>query len=93
VKTLEYLAAGRPVVSTDLPAVRSYRPFVRIARGAHDFIAAVEAALEEDTPVLVTARRAATFGASWEDRADAIYRHGAVVADRRAAQRIAATPG
>ncbi len=42
-KLLEYLAAGCPVVSTDLPEVRAYAPPVRIgksARGIEDQIAA-----------------------------------------------------
>jgi len=73
VKTLEYLAAGRPVVSTDVPAVRAYEPLVRIARRAPEFVAAVEAALAEDSPVQQGARRAVAAGAAWTDRADALY--------------------
>src|SRR5688500_8291329 len=50
-KTPEYLAAGRPVVSTSIrDVVRPYgeRGLVRIADTADDFVAAVEAALVED---------------------------------------------
>ncbi len=82
VKTLEYLAAGRPVVSTDLPAVRAYQPLVRIAEGVPEFVAAVEAALADDAPAAQSARRALAVGAPWRDRADAIYRLGAVAAGR-----------
>lgn len=46
IKAYEYLAAGVPVVSTDLPALRRLAHVVRLA-GSHDaFIAAVTAALE-----------------------------------------------
>jgi UDP-galactopyranose mutase len=50
-KTPEYLAAGRPVVSTSIPDV--VRPYgvsglVRIADKPHEFITAVEAAILED---------------------------------------------
>lgn len=56
-KTPEYLAAGVPVVSTDIrDVVRPYgeQDLVRIARNVDEFEAAVEAALREDN----TARQA-----------------------------------
>jgi UDP-galactopyranose mutase len=56
-KTPEYLAAGRPVVSTSIQdVVRPYgeRGLVRIADTANDFIGAVEAVMREDA----TARQA-----------------------------------
>jgi UDP-galactopyranose mutase len=69
-KTPEYLAAGRPVVSTPIAdVIRPYgeRGLVRIAEGVDDFGAAIAAALEEDP---VPRRRAAdAFLAtiSWDD--------------------------
>lgn len=83
VKTLEYLAAGRPVVSTDLPAVRLYQPLVRIARGAPAFVMAIQAALEEDSAAWREVRCAAAGGKSWPERADAIYRLAVAPAARR----------
>jgi glycosyltransferase involved in cell wall biosynthesis len=53
-KTPEYLAAGRPVVSTSIrDVVRPYgqRGLVRIADTVDDFVAAVDAALVEDAAV------------------------------------------
>jgi UDP-galactopyranose mutase len=50
-KTPEYLAAGRPVVSTPIrDVVRPYgmRGLARIAETADEFVAAIEAALAED---------------------------------------------
>ena len=50
-KTPEYLAAGKPVVSTPIrDVVRTYGEMglVRIAEGAEGFVAAAEAALRED---------------------------------------------
>jgi O-antigen ligase/glycosyltransferase involved in cell wall biosynthesis len=70
VKTLEYLAAGRPVVSTDLPAVRPYLPLVRVAHDAPGFVATVESALAEDTLALRRRRHDLTERASWSRRAD-----------------------
>ncbi|MDP2815396.1 MAG: glycosyltransferase [Rectinemataceae bacterium] len=41
-KMREYLAAGLPVVSSDLPEVRAYTPTVRIARDSTEFCAQIE---------------------------------------------------
>ncbi|MBD2088670.1 UDP-galactopyranose mutase [Microcoleus sp. FACHB-1515] len=52
-KTPEYLAAGKPVVSTSIrDVVRPYgqQKMVRIADSAIEFVAAAEAAMREDTP-------------------------------------------
>jgi teichuronic acid biosynthesis glycosyltransferase TuaH len=49
-KTLEYLAAGVPAVTTDLPASRWLAtPLVRIASGVGSFVDAVRAAIAEGT--------------------------------------------
>ncbi|MBI2471297.1 MAG: glycosyltransferase, partial [Planctomycetes bacterium] len=45
-KFFEYLAAGRPVVSVDLPALREYRNVVYIARSPQDFIRGIDEALK-----------------------------------------------
>lgn len=47
-KLLEYLAVGRPVVSTSLPEVLPYRPVVRIANDREEFLNAVAEALEQE---------------------------------------------
>ena len=62
-KTPEYLAAGKPVVSTSIrDVVRPYgqQGMVRIADSTIDFVAAAEAAMREDTPQ-----------SSWMSRVDA----------------------
>lgn len=47
-KVYEYLAAGRPVVSTDMPEVRPLRDVIRIACSKEDFVEQIQAALQED---------------------------------------------
>jgi glycosyltransferase involved in cell wall biosynthesis len=48
-KLLEYMAAGKPVVSTAIPdMIRFYGNVIGIARNKEDFIAAVESTLEEN---------------------------------------------
>jgi teichuronic acid biosynthesis glycosyltransferase TuaH len=75
-KTLEYLAAGRAVVATDLPSIRSLdTDLVRIATGPDSFANAVEAGLAEiRTPELVRARREFAHDHSWDSRADTFSR-------------------
>ncbi len=64
-KTLEYLAAGRPVVSTAVPdVVADHGDVVSIAHGTAEFIAAVERARTADPArAALAARRVA--GSSW----------------------------
>ena len=69
VKLYEYFALGKPVVTTPLPELDEHRDLVYEARGPDGFVAAVEAALAEDDPVLADRRRAVAGAASWEDRA------------------------
>jgi teichuronic acid biosynthesis glycosyltransferase TuaH len=71
-KTLEYLAAGRPVVSTSLPAIRWLdTDLVTLADTPAEFAASVaqQAPLARQ-PELVAARRAFASTHSWADRAD-----------------------
>ena len=69
IKLWEYLAAGKPIISTNVAGFRDYPQFVRIASDADSFAAAVEAALKED-PSVGEARRAEARRHSWEERLD-----------------------
>jgi len=70
-KTLEYLAAGRPAVATDLPAIRSLNTdLIDVATGPEDFAAAVGRALRSPQDPGLTARRQEVAGQhSWNSRA------------------------
>lgn len=72
-KVLEGLAAGRRVVSTDMPSVRWLgTDLVTTAATADDFVAAVGDALRAPTPVAEQDRRRAYARQhSWEQRAEA----------------------
>lgn len=67
-KLYEYLACGRPVVATDVPAARAFASLVHIAAGADAFVAAIDAALVDDTPARAEARRAAAAANTWDMR-------------------------
>jgi glycosyltransferase involved in cell wall biosynthesis len=74
-KTLEYLAAGRGVVATDLPAIRWMgTDLISIASQPRDFADCVERLLQEMRPGdLMTRRRALAFQHSWAHRAAEMY--------------------
>jgi teichuronic acid biosynthesis glycosyltransferase TuaH len=70
-KTLEYLAAGRGVVSTDLPATAwlDAGPLIPVARTPAEFAAAVTAELRAPrTPELAGRRRAFAARHDWNQR-------------------------
>jgi glycosyltransferase involved in cell wall biosynthesis len=76
-KTLEYLAAGKPVVSTAIRDVVSlYGSVVHIADGPAAFVAAVEAALAEENTGLGRRedREQLVANSSWDAIADAMHR-------------------
>lgn len=70
-KTLEYLAAGRGVVSTDLPSVRWLdTDLVAIASGPHAFADQVDSLLTQGrTPAVMARRRAFAARHTWAARA------------------------
>jgi teichuronic acid biosynthesis glycosyltransferase TuaH len=69
-KILEYLAAGLPVVSTDLPSVRWLdTDLVRVAEGREAFADAVDAAIAEASdPHLRSRRQAFAREHDWDER-------------------------
>lgn len=92
-KTPEYLAAGRPVVSTPIrDVVRPYgeRGLVRIAERAEDFIAAIEAALRDDQEVQCAAADAFLAQTSWDHTF--VPMRQAVAAATRAPRRMRVEP-
>jgi glycosyltransferase involved in cell wall biosynthesis len=68
IKMREYLSAGLPVVSTDLPEARGHSEGVRVASTPDDFVAACEAAIAEGDPALRRRRSEAMAAESWEAR-------------------------
>jgi glycosyltransferase involved in cell wall biosynthesis len=70
-KTYEYLAAGRPVVSTPLAALAAL-PEILTAVTAEEFARCLQDAIEHDSPERRSARSAAAQPHSWESRLDQI---------------------
>jgi glycosyltransferase involved in cell wall biosynthesis len=67
-KLYEYLAAGKPVVSTKLAGLADFKDIVRIADTKEGFIKEIALSLTEDDQGLVQRRRDAARENSWERR-------------------------
>jgi glycosyltransferase involved in cell wall biosynthesis len=67
-KLHEYLATGRPVVSTEIADIRPFADVVRLVRDRADWIAVLEAALGERSAQAMERRRRVARANSWEDR-------------------------
>jgi glycosyltransferase involved in cell wall biosynthesis len=74
IKAYEYLAAGLPVVSTDLPALRRLAHVVRLAESTPAFLDALDAAVSEDRDARRAERRAEAARHSWAARFQAMDR-------------------
>jgi len=71
IKLWEYLAGGKPIVSTDVAGFRDYPGLVHLATDAESFCAAIDAALVEP-PSRQEARRQEAQRHSWDRRLDAL---------------------
>ncbi len=68
-KLYEYLACGRPIVSSDMPSSRRFTPLVRIAESLWEFIDGIEMSLAEDG-ALKGERMALAEQHSWDRRVE-----------------------
>jgi len=69
IKLWEYLAGGKPIVSTDVAGFRDYPDLVHLATDAESFCGAIDAALAE-SPNRQEARREEAQRHSWDRRLD-----------------------
>lgn len=69
-KLYDYLAMGKPVVSTDIPSARAHADMIKIAHTEEEFVACIEQALAEDGPERITERLLWAQDNSWKKRAE-----------------------
>ena len=77
-KLFEYLAAGKPVVTTNIPTVQEYREIIKIATSRQEFVKHIAQALSEDNRKLRMERINVAKENTWEDRVrkmEEIIRH------------------
>ena len=74
IKAYEYLAAGLPVVATDMPALRRLSHVVRLANSPESFLEQLDAAIDEGRAGRSAQRRAEAARHSWSNRFETIDR-------------------
>jgi len=67
-KLYDYMASGKPIVSTNFPAAQMFKNVIQIANSESEFISHVETALHEDDKDLVKKRRYIASQNTWDDR-------------------------
>jgi glycosyltransferase involved in cell wall biosynthesis len=68
VKTKEYLALGKPIVSIDYPELKPYHDVVYRACNYDEFIEAIHKALREDDPTLKQRRQEKVINETWDNK-------------------------
>jgi len=74
-KLYEYLACGLPVVSAPLPEVREFGELVYIASKPNEFVAQLEAAMDENSASKAEMRRRRAEAESWASRCSLLSAH------------------
>ena len=69
-KLYEYLAAGKPVVSTNVYAARKIKQLVKIATDSQDFIYKIESSLTDRNEKIINDRLRFARENSWKNRAE-----------------------
>ena len=75
VKYYEALAAGKPVVSSEIPSISKYQEekgLLYLAKGAHQWIESIEKALQEDSSSYVKKRQLEAKKHTWKENAQQI---------------------
>ncbi|MCB1505631.1 MAG: glycosyltransferase [Hyphomicrobiaceae bacterium] len=89
IKLKEYLAVGRPIVSTDFPALDGWRDLVMVAKGADAFVAAIRRGLMTPFDRMRALERVAAE--TWDKKAELLAGElVALAAPAKAASRQAA---
>lgn len=69
IKLKEYLALGKPIVSTPFPELDKYQQVVYTAKTPSEFADCISRALKYDNPKLIAERRKKVEGCTWENKA------------------------
>jgi hypothetical protein len=72
-KLREYLAAGKPIVSTDFPALDGYRDQISVAQHAIDFALQIENSLTNQNFLTRKARQQSVANESWQHKAAQLH--------------------
>ena len=81
IKLKEYLALGKPVVTTSFGELAGYDGLVRVADDAAGFASAIRAALGDTASEAMAARRSSVAGHSWYNKAAEVLEALAVMSE------------
>ncbi len=84
-KIYEYLATGKPIVSTAIPEVERFGGLIRVARDYEEFERAAEEALAEDDGQRAAACQEVAAANSWSARAEGAIAYIEEILEARAA--------
>ena len=70
IKAYEYMAAGLPIVSSDLPELARFGNLIARYIGPADFVQRIRAEIRQNTAALATLRQQAAAAETWDRRAD-----------------------
>ncbi|MCM8770477.1 MAG: glycosyltransferase [Candidatus Omnitrophica bacterium] len=71
-KVMDYLAIGRPIVSTDLAELEDFKDYLYIACSKEEFAALMRMALSENNPALFQKRKNLALQNTWSRRVEEI---------------------
>lgn len=69
-KLYEYLALGKPVVTTDIPACEEFRDLIMVSSDKDEFVSNISRALEENDGAAIERRILAARENTWERRVE-----------------------
>lgn len=72
IKVKEYLALGKPIVSTYYPEVESYSDIIHVARDYDEFTSCIRKAVSEDNRKKLEERRKRVQNETWDSKVDQI---------------------
>ena len=72
-KLYEYLACGKPVVSTPVAGTHSFRNVIRIEETKEGFVEGISQSLRNDSSQLVQSRRSSVLSHSWYNRVEFMW--------------------
>ncbi|MCX7817050.1 MAG: glycosyltransferase [Syntrophales bacterium] len=70
IKLYEYLASGKPIVSTDVAGVDMFRDVIEVASSSSEFLYAIEKALNQDSVKKQILRKERIYIHTWMSRAE-----------------------
>lgn len=72
IKMYEYLAAGKPIVASSLPEMKTFPDFIYTADSPEEFVVKIDTALRDNNKMLIEKRKKAACENTWKMRFEKI---------------------